>query len=68
MSIQKGAMMPIFEYLCTKCGHHFEKLLKYDTSHAIQCPACGSGDVKKELSTFSSSAGSASSAACYSGG
>ncbi len=44
--------MPIFEYVCGECKRPFELLVRSDTS--IVCPACGSGSVKKKLSTFAS--------------
>lgn len=59
--------MPIFEYLCLKCGEHFEKLQKAGKEQSAECPKCGSFEVKKELSTFSS-CGSTSEASCSSGG
>ncbi|RII29709.1 MAG: zinc ribbon domain-containing protein [Geobacter sp.] len=61
--------MPIFEFSCQACGLRFEKLTKIGEEHNIKCPACDSGEVKKEFSIFSS-AGSATSSgnACFSGG
>ena len=58
--------MPIFEYVCMTCGHHFEKLQKADAADQTLCPACGFAEVEKELSTFSSAGTSSDS--CYSGG
>jgi len=44
--------MPIFEYRCGDCGKTFEFLQRgKDTP---ECPACGSRDLKKLLSRFSS--------------
>lgn len=41
--------MPIFEYQCSKCSEHFEKLvLKGDD--AVSCPKCQSSEVQKWLS------------------
>ncbi len=62
--------MPIFEYSCTKCGLRFEKLQKDITLQTAECPSCGSAEVKKEISSFSSNSasGSASAASCFSGG
>ena len=46
--------MPIFEYCCEKCGEEFERLVpRSDTK--VHCEKCGSGEVKKKLSTFSAS-------------
>lgn len=33
--------MPLFEYKCGKCGHHFEKIEKYTASAVKKCPECG---------------------------
>jgi putative FmdB family regulatory protein len=59
--------MPVYEYSCLKCGYRFEKLQKNSSTIEPDCPTCGSNEVKKELSTFSS-VGSTSSAGCFSGG
>jgi len=49
--------MPIFEYSCKDCGHHFEKLQKSGAElNKPTCPECGSWETIKQLSTFSSSA------------
>ncbi|HBG04077.1 MAG TPA: zinc ribbon domain-containing protein [Geobacter sp.] len=46
--------MPIFEFTCKGCGNRFEKLQKSDSACQAECPACGSVEVQKEFSTFSS--------------
>jgi len=46
--------MPLFEYICFKCEHKFEELvLKSDDQ--VVCPKCGSQEVAKQISAFSSS-------------
>ncbi|GFH62696.1 MAG: FmdB family regulatory protein [Candidatus Desulfovibrio kirbyi] len=47
--------MPIFEYICTKCGQEFEELI-FDTA-APPCPACGSAKTRKLMSLCSHSSG-----------
>jgi len=42
--------MPIFEYTCQSCGHHFEHLTRADRDAA--CPACAGRALTKQLSTF----------------
>jgi putative FmdB family regulatory protein len=42
--------MPIYEYSCNSCGKDFEKLVF--GSQAVECPGCGSIEVKKKLSIF----------------
>jgi putative FmdB family regulatory protein len=45
--------MPIFEFICTECGQHFEELVRSSTSaDEVICPFCASSQVKKQLSTF----------------
>ncbi|HZV81817.1 MAG TPA: zinc ribbon domain-containing protein [Geobacteraceae bacterium] len=60
--------MPIFEYLCLACGNLFEKLQKSSEEKAPACPACGSAEVKRELSSFAAPAPSTPSAGCSGGG
>ena len=58
--------MPIFEYKCKGCGEKFDYLHKSSSNiESVNCPACGSEDNKKLLSSFSASIGGSSS---YSGG
>jgi len=60
--------MPLFEYACRACGHHFEFLTRADKTAA--CPACTSADLEKQLSAFAvagtavSSSKSAAAAPC----
>jgi len=42
--------MPIFEYTCESCGHHFEHLTRADRQAV--CPACDGRQLSKQLSTF----------------
>ncbi|MBL7198976.1 MAG: zinc ribbon domain-containing protein [Anaerolineae bacterium] len=61
--------MPIFEYVCSKCGHKFEKLiLSASKAREVRCPQCESGLVEKSFSTFGVGSGgstvSASAANC----
>ena len=45
--------MPIFEYSCRRCDHHFEQIV-LSAREKISCPKCASGAVEKLLSVFSS--------------
>jgi putative FmdB family regulatory protein len=57
--------MPIFEYVCAKCGKVFEKLILGKSQEALVCPHCGSKQVEQKFSTFSSgSADTRSAPAC----
>jgi len=53
--------MPIFEYRCESCGHHFEYLTRAGREAA--CPACASQALSKQLSTFAVGANGAGSRA-----
>ncbi|MGE5217189.1 MAG: FmdB family zinc ribbon protein [Chloroflexota bacterium] len=47
--------MPIFEYSCRRCDHHFETIVR-STREKVACPKCQSKTVNKQLSVFSSPA------------
>jgi putative FmdB family regulatory protein len=51
--------MPLFEYQCRSCGHHFEYLTR--AGQAPSCPACASAELDKQLSVFAVSAAGSSS-------
>ena len=40
--------MPLYEYLCKKCKHKFEKIQKFSDRHIKKCPECG-GPVEQVL-------------------
>ena len=44
--------MPIYEYECQKCGHHFEFLV-LSTGPAAECPECQSKKLNKLISLCS---------------
>lgn len=46
--------MPMFEYACQSCGHHFELLVRERTR--LACPSCDSEALDKQLSVFAVSA------------
>lgn len=33
--------MPLYEYKCVKCGHHFDKIENVKSSETKKCPKCG---------------------------
>jgi putative FmdB family regulatory protein len=50
--------MPTYEYVCEKCGHHFEKVQPISAKPLVRCPKelCaqkrwGRGKVKRAIST-----------------
>ena len=62
--------MPIYEFVCRKCGETFEELILGGKIEGIKCPKCQSEEVEKIMSAcafksgakfVSSSAGSACS-------
>ncbi|MGI6296343.1 MAG: FmdB family zinc ribbon protein [Armatimonadota bacterium] len=46
--------MPIYEFHCQSCDRNFELLIGISRIHEATCPNCGSGDLKRAVSTFSS--------------
>lgn len=42
--------MPLFEYACRDCQHHFELLVRESTT--LECPECHSQALEKQLSVF----------------
>lgn len=46
--------MPIYEYSCNACNESFELLTTMSKADEAICPKCGSGDVKRLMSTFAS--------------
>jgi putative FmdB family regulatory protein len=40
--------MPVFEFTCRSCEHHFEELVF--EGDRVQCPECQSAKVEKQLS------------------
>lgn len=43
--------MPIYEYQCRDCSHHFEAIVRLDESPAA-CPSCGSNNFERLISLF----------------
>ena len=52
--------MPIFEYVCGKCGHSFEELV-FNRDEKVPCPKCASKRVAKKMSTFAHHGGPSAS-------
>src|SRR5690606_2904710 len=42
--------MPIYEYQCTSCHHHFDLMQKASDKPVTQCPNCGEDTVVKLIS------------------
>ena len=42
--------MPTYEYECTACGHHYEKLQSMNDERDTTCPECG-GEVRRLIGT-----------------
>lgn len=63
--------MPIYEFVCQKCGFKFEKLFLtyslFEKSGSIECPNCGNPKVEKSLSIFSTSSSNTQGSFCSSG-
>jgi putative FmdB family regulatory protein len=50
--------MPLIEYACRGCGHHFEFLTR--SGQEPKCPSCAGGELEKQLSVFAVSAAGSS--------
>lgn len=51
--------MPIYEYVCSRCGESFEKLVRSSSSQPeIHCPKCEGDKVERKISVFGFSGGS----------
>jgi len=57
--------VPIFEYICTKCGCRFEVLEKFSKTAIQVCPNCGSSDVEKQFSVFNAAVKQGQSKKCH---
>ncbi len=65
--------MPMYEFLCPRCGHEFEDLVR-NAREKVECPSCGHGKVERLLSRvafsvggkFTASAGSSDCSSCSS--
>jgi putative FmdB family regulatory protein len=42
--------MPIYEYVCSNCGHEFETLVR--SGSVPDCPSCHATELEKKLSVF----------------
>lgn len=64
-----GEHMPIYEFACNECGKSFEDLvMSLSRINEVVCPTCGSGQVKKKMSTFASKAADGGSSYSFNGG
>jgi putative FmdB family regulatory protein len=45
--------MPIYEYMCGKCGARFEHLARTAADKPAACKKCGAPKPARQLSTFS---------------
>ncbi|RMD76360.1 MAG: zinc ribbon domain-containing protein [Lentisphaerae bacterium] len=58
--------MPIFEYHCDSCGHHFELIVKLEERDQMKCPQCGK-PAQRQLSAFSVGSSQSRVSPCESG-
>ncbi|MBN2012189.1 zinc ribbon domain-containing protein [candidate division KSB1 bacterium] len=53
--------MPIYEFKCDECEHHFDELVMGSSALAnVSCPKCTSRQVVRMMSAFGFSSGSRS--------
>lgn len=66
--------MPLFEFVCVRCGTSFEQLVRSSGTQEVTCPKCKGTRVQKQMSGFAVKGTSASrgagtpAAACAPGG
>ena len=56
--------MPLFEFVCKKCGKKFEKIVFSTDKEEIECPQCKSKEVEKQFSLFSANSSEHKSPDC----
>ncbi|MGY3040204.1 putative FmdB family regulatory protein [Rhodanobacter sp. TND4EL1] len=39
--------MPIYEFECTSCGHHYDRLQKLSDADPSNCPVCGAPHLRR---------------------
>lgn len=44
--------MPIFEFMCVRCGTNFEQLVRSSGDQEVICPQCKGNRVIKQFSSF----------------
>ena len=49
--------MPLFDFVCSACGHSFEDLVRH--AETPPCPECQDARVERRLSVFAVSSGGA---------
>ena len=62
--------MPLYEFTCKKCGHHFEELMTLSEveSGKTKCPACSSKRIERGFSSFATGGGDSLGSSGFSGG
>ncbi|MFN3422780.1 MAG: FmdB family zinc ribbon protein [Armatimonadota bacterium] len=55
--------MPVYEFRCDRCGHEFEELVSWRDLEdgKVQCPQCGSKEIRRKLSLFATRYGKSQS-------
>lgn len=56
--------MPIYEFICKKCDEKFETLVRSTDTSSVECPQCGSKELKKLLSSFAAKVESSAASGC----
>lgn len=47
--------MPVYEYVCSSCGSHFDKMVRFsEVDNLPECPQCHSQETRKKISLFAS--------------
>ncbi len=61
--------MPMYEYVCDKCGERFSMLQPMSAAReGHRCPACGEKQTRRVMSSFATCGPTASGSGCGPGG
>ncbi len=60
--------MPIYEYVCSRCGNKIEALVfSQDDEKTLKCTSCGSSELNRVVSRCFSFSGGGSGSSCVGG-
>jgi putative FmdB family regulatory protein len=60
--------MPVYEYVCTRCGERFERLASYAEADRVSCQGCGSDRVRRLVSLIAAPKPAHAAGGCGCGG
>jgi putative FmdB family regulatory protein len=64
-NLSGGRKMPIYEYVCEKCGNKFDEFFWADEDTSkLKCPKCGDKKLTKTVSAFSTGSKGSKDSSC----